>query len=142
MRLLLMLFTVVMLMGQGRANTCALPTSIVGKTILIRANGVYSPLNTLADSIIEYVFKEKTYEVTILNSRKMNSGTYFYRRLNPMLARFSVISGSGESLTLYSQTFVCETNNIGYSIFSQTKGLYKPDIKQNFGIFIIQDQDE
>ena len=140
MRILLAFFLFIALINQSIASSCYLPKSIEGKTILIRANGMYSPLNSLAESVIEYVFKQKSYTVTILNTRKVNKGVYSYRRLNPMLARFSVISGEGESLTLYSQTLVCETNNIGYSIISQTKGTYKPDIKQNFGVFIIQDE--
>ncbi|WP_298768459.1 hypothetical protein [uncultured Shewanella sp.] len=142
MRILLALVILSMFSAQSMASKCQLPTSLQGKTLLFKVNGVYTPDNVLADMVIEYVFEEKTYQVTILNTRKKMNGVYDYRRLTPMLARFSVFEGSDEVVSIYSETLVCETNTTGFVIFSQTKGWYKPDIRQNTGVFIIDTQSE
>ncbi|WP_299492257.1 hypothetical protein [uncultured Shewanella sp.] len=142
MRILLALVILLMFSDQTMANKCQLPIDLKGKTLLFKVNGVYTPDNVLADMVIEYVFEEKTYQVTILNTRRKMSGVYDYRRLTPMLARFSVFEGSDEFASIYSQTLVCETNTTGFVIFSQTKGWYKPDIRQDTGVFIIDTQRE
>ncbi|MCL1123090.1 hypothetical protein [Shewanella surugensis] len=122
----------------GVAGKCQLPVSLNGLTLLIRVNGMYSPNNVLADMVLEYVFEKKSYQVTILNTKQSRSGIYQYRQLTPMLARFSVLEGSKAKLTVYSNTFVCETDTIGYTIFSQKKNEGVSDIRQNTGVFIIQ----
>ena len=142
MRILLALLFLLMFSDQAIANKCQLPISLQGKTLLFKVNGVYTPDNVLADMVIEYVFEEKIYQVTILNTRRKMRGVYDYRRLTPMLARFSVFEGSDKFESIYSQTLVCETNTTGFVIFSQTKGWYKPDIRQNTGVFIIDTQRE
>lgn len=121
------------------ANKCQLPVTLKGITLLIKASGRYSPTNVLADMVIEYVFEEKNYQVTILNTKQSTKGIYQYRRLNPMLARFSVLEGSKTKLTVYSNTLVCETDTIGYMIFSQKMKEGKPNIRQHTGVFIIQE---
>lgn len=117
---------------------CQLPRTLEGKTILIRVDGVYTPNNPMADTVQELKFKKNTYQVTILNSGVTASGSYRYEYFDPQLARINVREGEGKSLSIYTETLVCETNRVGYFIFSQTQGPIKPDVRQNTGVYIIE----
>ncbi|WP_299495244.1 hypothetical protein [uncultured Shewanella sp.] len=117
---------------------CQLPKTLEGKTILIRVDGVFTPNNPMADTVQELKFKKNTYQLTILNTGATASGSYRYQYFDPKLARLSVREGKGKDLALYSETFVCETDRVGYFIFSQTQGPVKPDIRQNTGVYIIE----
>lgn len=120
------------------AIDCQLPKTLEGKTILIRVDGTYTPNNPMADSVQELIFAKRSYQLTILNTGAKASGSYRYEYFDPKLARLSVREGEGKNLSLYSETFVCETNRVGYFIFSQTQGPIKPNIRQNTGVYIIE----
>ncbi|MCL1127166.1 hypothetical protein [Shewanella surugensis] len=137
MRLLTILIILFTGINTSYAN-CQLPRTLEGKTILLRVDGTYTPNNPMADSVQELKFKKHSYQVTILNTGITASGTYRYEYFDPKLARLSVREGKGKKLSLYSETFVCETNRVGYFIFSQTQGPIKPDIRQNTGVYIIE----
>ncbi|WP_298770726.1 hypothetical protein [uncultured Shewanella sp.] len=117
---------------------CQLPKSLEGETMLIRVDGVFTPNNPMADTVQEIKFKKNSYQVTILNSGANASGLYRYEYFDPKLARVNIREGEGKNLSLYTYSFVCQTNRVGYFIFSQTQGPVKPDVRQNTGVYIIE----
>lgn len=125
-------------MGQTVADSCSMPKSFAGLTLLIRVNGNYSPENPMAGTLQEMTFSRLNFKSTIMNTRESVEGSYRYTRLDTNLAQLSIREGAGDKLSLYTETFVCETNTTGYFIFSQTQGTVKPDIRQNTGIYIIR----
>ena len=138
MKLLFSLFLFICFVGQSAAESCFMPNSFVGLTLLVRVNGNYSPENPAAGTLHEITFSQLSYKSTVMNTRESVEGSYRYKRLDRNLAQLNIREGAGDELSLYTETFVCETNTTGYFIFSQTQGIIKPDIRQNTGIYIIR----
>ncbi|WP_298768454.1 hypothetical protein [uncultured Shewanella sp.] len=124
--------------GQSVADSCAIPESLAGLTLLIRVNGNYSPENPMAGTLQEMTFSRLNFKSTIMNTRESVEGAYRYKRLDTNIGQLSVREGADDAPSLYTETFVCETNTTGYFIFSQTQGTIKPDVRQNTGIYIIR----
>lgn len=140
MKLLLSLFLLSCVVGQVAAEGCSMPKSFSGLTVLVRVNGNYSPENPMAGTLQEMVFSKLNYKSTVMNTRESVEGSYRYKRLDGNLGQLTMREGKAEDISLYTETFVCETNTTGYFIFSQTKGTIKPDIRQNTGIYIIRNR--
>ncbi|MCL1123093.1 hypothetical protein [Shewanella surugensis] len=138
MKLLFSLFLFVCIVGQTAAESCSMPKSFTGLTLLIRVDGNYSPENPMAGTLQEMTFNRLNYKSTIMNTRESVEGSYRYTHLDTNLGQLNMREGVGDDLSLYTETFVCETNTTGYFIFSQTKGTIKPDVRQNTGIYVIR----
>lgn len=137
MKLLFSLF-LFFYIGQAVADSCSMPKSFAGLTLLIRVNGNYAPENPMAGTLQEMTFDRLNFKSTIMNTRESVEGSYRYTRLDTNIGQLSIREGTGDKLSLYTETFVCETNTTGYFIFSQTQGTTKPDIRQNTGVYIIR----
>ncbi|WP_299492261.1 hypothetical protein [uncultured Shewanella sp.] len=124
--------------GQSVGDSCTMPKSFAGLTLLIRVNGNYTPDNPMAGTLQEMTFSRLNFKSMVLNTRESVEGSYRYTRLDSNLGQLSIREGSGDNVSLYTETFVCETNTTGYFIFSQTQGVIKPNVRQNTGIYIIR----
>ncbi|WP_299002643.1 hypothetical protein [uncultured Shewanella sp.] len=138
MRRAAVLLMLVLIVKHSWAEECHLPNNLLGLTLLLRVNRIHTPDNPMAGMVHEWFFGKKHYQITLLNTRKTAKGTYQYTRFTEQLARLSVQEGPIDERSVYSITFVCETEYIGYYIFSQTIGDSQRDVRQNTGVYIIQ----
>ncbi|WP_299007163.1 hypothetical protein [uncultured Shewanella sp.] len=117
-----------------------MPKKLDDLVMLLRVDGIYTPTNPLADTVHQYKFHSdnNTFMVTILNTKEVFSGVYEYEYFDPQLTRINFTYGKAQTLTIYSISLVCETQRVGYFIFSQSQGAIKPNVRQNTGVYVIE----
>ncbi|WP_299007168.1 hypothetical protein [uncultured Shewanella sp.] len=120
------------------AQDCTVPNTLINSRILLEIDGQYTLLNPHAGHLQVFSFTRSTLSVTILETAETYSGPYQYQVLSPEVGLISSTIKQKETVfSDFNLVFICLEDGLGHYIYSQDKGVTKPDIRQNTGNFFI-----
>lgn len=125
--------------------TCNVPETLSGKIFINKTGPLWSVQNPNADSLLRLEFTDDTYTSHFLRTGDRVQGKYRYEVFKSQtgLAHSVGVLEAEEDFqgqtTLFTLTLVCLGDRTGTFVYNQRQGAIKPDVRQNTGIWIVQD---
>lgn len=124
--------------GNAMAATCELPKSLKGKSLFFDVSEEYTRDNPGAGKLMKLMFMDKTYKNTHMQAGETFEGTFKYSLAEPQVAIIKAKEMFGKKPTSYMLMMVCKTNVTGTFVYSQMEGDEEGDIRQNTGVYTIE----